>query len=337
MSKVSEEPIRIDLEQVLAQRLPGLRKFIPGALIRWACRTIRQDDLNRVAAENAGLRGAEFARGVLKSLKINFEAVNTEALPDPANRRVLYVSNHPLGGIDGMALIDFVQRRHGGKVFFVVNDLLMAVKPLEDVFLPINKAGKQHREAAEAIREAFDGNDPIIMFPAGLVSRLQKTEVADGNPLLNVALENQKLRPGRKVEVIADLKWQKMFVNKAYHSRRDVIPLFFSGLNSLHFYKMARLRQRLGLKFNYEQIYLPGELFSLTGATLRAYFGKAVPWQELTPGHDAEACAARMRRLVYTLAPAKGLPSENSEIPGDSEQAGSVNSDKSDSSDSNNQ
>lgn len=309
--------IRIDLEEVLAQRLPKFRKFIPGWLIRWACRTIRQDGLNRIAAESAGLRGAEFCRGVLKSLKINFEAENTDLLPPPENRRVLYVSNHPLGGLDGMALIQFIQQRHGGKVFFVVNDLLMAVKPLEDVFLPINKAGKQHREAAEAIQEAFAGNDPIIMFPAGLVSRLQKVDRNEAGPLLNVALSNIAPESGkqqgdgckkeRKVEVIADLKWQKMFVNKAYQSRRDVIPLFFSGHNSLHFYKMARRRQRLGLKFNYEQIYLPGELFNLTGATLRAYFGSPVAWQKLTPGKGAEACAARMRELIYSLAPAPSV------------------------------
>ncbi len=168
------DAMRIDLDGVLRQRLPRLSRFIPRFAVEWMKRTIRQDDLNRILEENAGLEGADFARGALKSLDIKVEARFEDRLPSPAERRVLYVSNHPLGGLDGLALIDYVQRRHGGNVYFVVNDLLSAVKPLESVFLPVNKFGRQNREAVKAVEDAFAGDDPVIMFPAGLVSRLQR-------------------------------------------------------------------------------------------------------------------------------------------------------------------
>lgn len=272
--------IKIDLDAVLRQRLPRLSRFIPRPLVDWMKRTICQERLNELLRENAGLEGAEFARGVLRSLDIRTKVEREGILPPPAQRRVLYVSNHPLGGLDGMALIDYVQRRHGGKVYFVVNDLLSAVSPLESVWLPVNKHGRQSRESLEAIEEAFAGDDPIIMFPAGLCSRLQKE---DGTP------------------VVKDLQWQKMFVNKAARHRRDILPLRFFGENSRRFYRMACRRQRLGLKFNIEMIYLPREMVMKEHSEFAIRFGSPIPWQRLTPGKEAGKCAAAIREKVYEI------------------------------------
>lgn len=278
------DAIRIDLDEVLRQRLPRLSRFIPRFAVEWMKRTIYQDELNRILDENAGLEGADFARGALKSLGITVEPQFEERLPSPENRRVLYVSNHPLGGLDGMALIDYVQRRHGGNVYFVVNDLLSAVKPLEKVFLPVNKFGKQSREAVKAVDEAFAGNDPVIMFPAGLVSRLRRV------PYM-----------GKKRKLVSDLPWNKMFVNKAHHYKRDIIPIFFSGKNSKKFYRMANLRRRLGIKFNFEMIYLPGEMVRMADSSLTISFGVPLSWEMLTPGRDAAGCAASVRASVYHI------------------------------------
>lgn len=278
------DAIRIDLDEVLRQRLPRLSRFIPRFAVEWMKRTICQNELNRILDENAGLEGADFARGALKSLGITVEPQFEERLPSPENRRVLYVSNHPLGGLDGMALIDYVQRRHGGNVYFVVNDLLSAVKPLEKVFLPVNKFGKQSREAVKAVDEAFAGNDPVIMFPAGLVSRLRRV------PYM-----------GKKRKLVSDLPWNKMFVNKAHHYKRDIIPIFFSGKNSKKFYRMANLRRRLGIKFNFEMIYLPGEMVRMADSSLTISFGVPLSWEMLTPGRDAAGCAASVRASVYHI------------------------------------
>lgn len=271
--------IKIDVDKVLRERLPRHYKFIPRGVIRWVERTICQERLNALLESNKGKVNADFCRGVLHDLNISINVTGEDNFKPQENRRVVIVSNHPLGGLDGIALIDYVSRRYGGKIHFVVNDLLMAIKPLSGVFLPINKHGRQSRKSFEAIEEAFAGDDPIIIFPAGLVSRKGKNGV------------------------VADLKWQKMFVNKSIEFRRDVIPLFFDGENSSFFYNFAKLRVRLGLKFNIEMIYLPREIFLRENSTFDISIGKPISWQALRDASTAgaQAVADEIRLTVYGL------------------------------------
>ena len=155
----------------------------------------------------------------------------------------------------------------------------MVLKPLHGVFLPINKHGKQSRQSFRAIEEAFKGNDPIIIFPAGLVSRRSK----DGG--------------------IADLKWQKMFVNKCIEHQRDVIPMFFGGENSPAFYNFAKRRKNLGIKFNIEMVYLPREMVNSENANYTITIGNPISWQSLKPenGESAQDKADEIREIVYKL------------------------------------
>lgn len=96
----------------------------------------------------------------------------------------------------------------GGEVKFVVNDLLMAIEPLSGTFIPVNKHGSQSRNSLGQLDRAMAGDNPVIIFPAGLVSRRGD----DGQ--------------------IRDLKWQKMFVAKSIQYGRDIIPVYFNGHNS---------------------------------------------------------------------------------------------------------
>ena len=163
----------------------------------------------------------------------------------------------------------------------VSNDMLMHVEPLRSVFLPINKYGAQGRRAAEAINEAYAGADSqILVFPAGLVSRLQ---------------------PGGE---IADLKWQKSFVVKALESKRGIVPVTFEGLNRRRFYRLARWRRRLGIKLNIEQAFLPAELCASRGKHFRIVFHKPIPYETLAEmkekGMSPDAIAAHVRGFVYS-------------------------------------
>ena len=277
MNPSDSKPLQLNIPQVLKSKMGRKYKLIPRPLVKWLERTICTEQLNKLLADNHPLRGAEFCRGVFKDLDVKIDVKGIENLPPPSHRRVVIVSNHPLGGLDGMALIDFFTEYFGGKVHFLVNDLLMAVEPLSDVFVPVNKHGAQSREAIRRIDNLFEGDDPILIFPAGLVSRL-------GND-------------GR----IKDLEWKKMFVNKAVASRRDIIPVHFSGENSEFFYKFARRRKRLGLKFNIEMIYLPREVFRSKGKTFTISCGNLIPWQELGDGKNALQTAGEIREKVYKL------------------------------------
>lgn len=269
-------PLEINVGEVVRQRMPRYSRFIPDALIRKLERTVCQEELNRLLRDNYPKRGAEFCRGVLSDLNVTVRFHNQENLPPESKTRVLFVSNHPLGGLDGMALIDFVESYYGVAPRFIVNDLLNAVEPLTDTFLPVNKHGAQSREAIAAIDRVMASDVPLLMFPAGLVSRRGKKGV------------------------IADLQWQKMFITKARQYERDIIPLHFYGENSSFFYKFAKFRQRIGLKFNIEMIYLPREVFRSKGKTFDVVIGKPISYSSLNDMPPLQK-AQQIRQSVYDL------------------------------------
>lgn len=271
------EVIKIDIAGVLRSRMSRYYRYIPRFIVRWLERTICQEQLNRLLENNAGKEGADFCRGVLEDLNITYEVKGEELFPPVENRRVVIMSNHPLGGLDGIVMIDYFSRRYGSGVKFVVNDLLMAIKPLQSVFLPVNKHGKQSRDALRLTNEAFAGNDPIIVFPAGLVSRLHK----NGE--------------------IKDLEWQKSFIQRSVEYKRDIIPVYFNGTNSSFFYKFAKFRQRVGFKFNIEMVYLPREVFRNENAQFSISVAPMVRWQDLSGGKNARTETDEIRRMVYNL------------------------------------
>lgn len=290
MEKSTEAtPIKIDIRAVLNERLGSSSIVIPKFLIHKLEKLIHQDELNALLQNNFPSEGAEFCKGVLDDLNVKVSVVNANRLPAPENRRVIIASNHPLGGLDGMALIHFFTEYYNCEPHFIVNDLLMAVKPLNSVFLPINKHGSQSRLSILNIDHVMAQDTPVIIFPAGLVSR-------------------QKKRGG----VIADLEWKKMFINKAKDFQRDIIPLFFDGENSEKFYSFARRREKTGLKFNIEMALLPGEVFKSRGKTFHINCGKTIPWQSLSAGIHAADEAMAIRNIVYRLKNELELNSQNS-------------------------
>ena len=272
---MSGQPIKIDVDKVLRDRLPKHYKYIPRFVVRWLERTICQDKLNAILTKMAGKNSVDAATAALDEMDITVKATGLEHLPEG---RFMFVSNHPLGGLDGLALISLLGNRYDKKIKFLVNDLLMAVQPLRGVFLPVNKYGNQARAAAVQIEEALQSDNQFITFPAGLCSRMQP----DGS--------------------IADLPWQKAAVAHAINHQRDIVPIFFDAHNSRFFYRFAKWRKKLGIKFNIELIFLPKEMIKKSGSTLRVMIGEPIPWNTLDATHPKQE-AARLREIVINMAP----------------------------------
>lgn len=275
---MADKPLVIDLHKILRKRLPEkIGRFVPDFVITLLSKVIRQEELNEILRVTFPKRGSAFSKRVMEHLNISLTVKGLENL-EPG-KRYMFASNHPLGGLDGIALIGLLGEKYGDdNIRFLVNDMLMNVEPLREVFLPVNKFGKQGREASKAINEAMSSDKQIFQFPAGLCSRLQP----DGK--------------------ISDLEWQKSFVSKAIESSRDIVPVFFKGQNSKKFYRTAKWRKRLGLKFNIEQILLPSEVCKASGNHFEIIFGKPIDIKMLgESGRPAKILAQEIKKKVYSL------------------------------------
>lgn len=271
--------LQLDIKGILKKRIPASKeRFIPDFMYNALAKLIHQKELNEMLRIGYPSQGSKFSEKVLHYLDISVEVEGAENLP-PLGKRVTFASNHPLGGLDGIALIAVLGRHYGDEnIRFMVNDLLMNVEPLSNVFLPINKYGSQARAAADAINAEYASDRQLFVFPAGLVSRLH---------------------PGGKVH---DLKWHKAFVQKAIEYDRDIVPVRFIALNRKRFYRLAKWRKKLGIKVNIEQATLPAELCASRGKRFRIIIGKPLKISELkASGRSSPAIAADIRDLIYTL------------------------------------
>lgn len=267
------EPVQINIRRVIENKNPKLAHALPDTLIRMIERLVHVRELNRVLRLLADEEGVAFAQGALALLGARVEATGEDVLD--AVERPLVVANHPLGGLDGLALISVVGR-HYDLVVLPVNDLLMNIPQLRTVFVPVNKHGS-NRAYRRDFDRAFQRADAVVHFPAGLCSR-------------------------RKGNRVRDLPWQKSFVTRARRTGRTIIPTYVDGANSSFFYSLARIRRLSGLKFNAEMIWLVDEMFKQRGKTIRLVFGPPIHPEALPAGGDSWALANRLRHHVYRLA-----------------------------------
>ncbi len=271
----AQTPI-IDVRRVLREKAPRTSKKIPACVVNYLIRTIHQDELNRILKRYATLDGVAFMDALIREFDLTMSLIGEEHLPSPEGR-YLFVSNHPLGGLDGICLTALLGKRYGEQIRCLVNDLLLFIPNLRSIFIPINKHGAQTKKATLRMHEAFASDCQILTFPAGLCSRKQN---------------------GR----IEDTEWKKSFVRNAVKYHRDVVPVFFEGRNSNFFYRLARIRKRLGIKMNIEMLYLPDEMFRNKHQTFHVYIGKPIPWQTFDGSKKPAEWAEWVKQKVYQLS-----------------------------------
>lgn len=270
-------PLKIDVEQILYSKNPALKKSIPGFVVRYLKKIVHQDELNDFLGRYGSLADYEFIAAGLEYFEISYNVFRKENLP-PAAGRYIFVSNHPLGGLDGLVFINELARYYRD-LKFPVNDILMNIKNLAGIFVPVNKHGAQDRNAVRMIEEAYASDDQILYFPAGLCSR-------------------------KKSGIIRDLPWHKSFVSKAVQYKRDIVPAFFSGRNSNFFYNLSNVRNFLGIKSNIEMLYLADELFQQKGKEINLVFGETIPWQTFDRTRTPSEWAGWVKEKSYSLEPA---------------------------------
>ena len=274
MATISEKTI--DIEQILKSKMGAKAKFVPKPLVSWLKRIAHQDEVNAFLWESRDKKGVEWLEECVRYLDMTLEIEGKENLPSPDDGRLYtFVSNHPLGGEDGVALGAIIGRHYDGRFRYLVNDLLMNLPGLAPVCIPINKTGSQSRNFPAMVEAGFQSENHMLMFPAGLCSR-------------------------KKKGVVSDIPWTKTFVSKSVEYQRDVVPIHFSGQNSNFFYRLANFSDRF-LPFNLAMLFLVDEMYKNVHKTFRVTIGKPIPWQTFDKSKSPKEWAQYVRAEVYKL------------------------------------
>lgn len=274
-SKASDKKTElVNVDKVLRSKGKKVYPYIPRFLIRYLEKKIHQNTLNEALNRFHDQEGLEFLDRVLDEyFTADIEVRNKENIP--RDGRYIVASNHPLGGLDGIALMHEIGKYR--KDFkFIVNDILLELKNLHGLFVPVNKHGRNSSESVRILREVYESDDLVLIFPAGLVSRKQKGE-------------------------IKDLDWKKSFISKSIQYKRDIVPVYIEGKNSDFFYNLALWRKRLRIKANIEMLYLPDEMFKQADKKITITFGKPIPYNTFTGSTTHYQWAQWVKEKIYDM------------------------------------
>jgi putative hemolysin len=270
---MSSIPKFIDLAKLFQEKSPKFYKWTPTFILNWLRNVIHEDEIN-VGLHHAGDRkDIDFARHtIFDILGADVKGYGHENIP--ATGGFILFSNHPLGGMDGMALLVEVGKTRPD-IQFLVNDILLKLGRFDGVFVPINKHGVNAKSQLEKIDQIYASDCATLIFPAGLCSRLQ-----DNNEIM-------------------DLDWTKSFVAKAIKYNKVLVPCYIEAKNSNWFYKLSYWRKKFGIKANIEMLYLADEMFKQKGKSTNIYFGKPFSADLLTKEKSHQEWAQILKAYVY--------------------------------------
>ena len=267
----------IDIDNILKSKMGGKAKYVPRFASAWLKHIVHQDQVNEFLHSARDLKGVPWLDATLKYLDITLKVEGEENLPPKDDGKLYtFVSNHPLGGIDGVAIGSVVGHHYDGNFRYLVNDLLMNLPGLAPLCIGINKTGKKGRDFPAMVEAGFASQNHMVMFPAGLCSRRINGE-------------------------IHDIPWKKTFITKSVQNQRDVVPIHFGGQNSNFFYRLANICKRLGIKFNIAMLFLADEMFKNTHQTFTVKIGKPIPWQTFDNTKTPMEWALFVEDTVYKL------------------------------------
>ena len=269
-------PLQFDIPAILRQKAPN--KHVPAFLVRHLERITHVKQMNAFLRKYPDLRGYEFIERVIsEELGCSASIDGTEHIPTD-DQPVIFISNHPLGGLDGMIIAQLIHRTRKRPLKVIVNELLMYMEPIADLWAPVSKTGHLTKEQVAEQQRMWESETDVLTFPAGSCSRLQ--------------------RIGGRWQV-QDLEWQKNFVQRAIEYQRDIVPIYFEGRNSRFFYALAYLRKLLHIKMNIEMLYLVDEMYGAYGKHFRVHVLPPIPYTMFDNSRSPKEWAQYVKSIVY--------------------------------------
>ena len=272
-------PLQFDIRAILKRKAPNAH--VPDFIIRYLERIVHVKQMNAFLRKYPDLRGYEFIDRVIhKELGCSVSIEGIENIPAD-KKSIIFASNHPLGGLDGMIIAQMIhdQRQSSNRLLkVIVNELLMFMEPIADLWAPVNKVGQLSKEQAAEQQRMWESDVDVLTFPAGACSRLQRI--------------NGKWQ-------IQDLEWQKNFIQRAKEYKRDIVPIYFEGRNSRFFYALAYIRKLLHIKLNIEMLYLVDEMYGAHGKHFKVHVLPPIPYSTFDNTRTPKQWAQYVKSMVY--------------------------------------
>lgn len=232
--------------------------------------------LNKIYDRNKHLKDVEFLNAILDEFQIKFEIPEEDLKRLPKDGAYITISNHPLGGIDGILLLKLMlEREPNFKI--IANFLLHRIDPMKPYIMPVNPF-ETHKDAKssvigikETLRHLSDGK-PLGMFPAGEVSTYK-----DG-------------------KLVVDKQWEEGAIKIIKKAKVPVVPIYFHAKNSRLFYLLSKLDDTL------RTAKLPSELLTQKDRVIKVRIGKAISLNEQNEYESIEEYSEFLRKKTYMLA-----------------------------------
>ena len=271
-------PLQFDLRAIIREKAP--KAHVPGFLIRYLERIVHVKQMNAFLRKYPDLEGYDFIRRVLdEELCCTASIEGIENIPTDG-KPVIFASNHPLGGLDGMIIAQMIHesRKEKRELKVIVNELLMFIKPIAGLWAPVNKTGSLSKEQVLQQQAMWESETDVLTFPAGACSRLQRIN---------------------HTWSIQDLEWQKNFIQRAREYQRDIVPIYFEGKNSRFFYALAYIRKLLHIPVNIEMLYLVDEMYGAKGKHFRVHVLPPIPYTTFDNSKTPKQWAQYVKSIVY--------------------------------------
>lgn len=263
----------IDIDKVIKDKNPKLLTILPKFIINYIKRVVHENDVNEILHDLKDVHDYEFCAALINRLNIKINVSGLENIPKDGG--FIFASNHPLGGMDAMALVTVIEP-YRKDVKFIVNDILLNIKNLNGIFTGVNKHGGNTKNSLKLVDDLFASDRAVFVFPAGMVSR-------------------------RKNGVIADLEWKKTFITRAKKHNKPIVPVNVEGSLTNFFYRLSNLRMALGVKTNLEMFYLSDESFKQQDKTLNIVFGKPIPASHFDATKSDKEWSKWMQNKVHEM------------------------------------
>lgn len=248
-----------------------------GTFLGWIIlKILKISTINKIYNRNKHRSNLEFLDALLKEFKIRFEIPEEDLKRLPKEGAYITVSNHPLGGVDGILLLKLmIEQRSDFKI--IANFLLHKIEPLIPYIMPVNpfENRKDVKSSVTGFKNALlhlkEGH-PLGIFPAGEVSTYR-----DG-------------------KLLVDKPWEAAAMKLAKKAKVPIVPIYFHAKNSPLFYRLSKISDTL------RTAKLPSELLTQKNRVIKVRIGRPISVKDQEQHETLEEFSNFIRKKTYMLS-----------------------------------